>query len=271
MKGIVRLLFIILLLNLIPPQVQAQERLIPFEKGDKWGYKDGRGNEVIKPQFIQANDFSPKGMAAVVDDTGWAYIDRRGKIIIRPFVVDNGPDYLQEGLARFTVENKFGFFAKTGKVVIKPRFDFAAPFHEGLAPICLGCKEGKKGGVRFWEGGKWGFINRKGEIVIPPQFDAVRQFENGRARAKLQGKWVSIDKKGKIVMDKKKMSSIGSARIEADGTIVLQLRAVSPSGAIGDGLLRYLAGHRDYQEILRHLGGLEKGQEKPVPPWPDEE
>ena len=83
MKGIVRLLFIILLLNLIPPQVQAQERLIPFEKGDKWGYKDGRG-----------------------------------------------------------------------KVVIKPRFDFAAPFHEGLAAICLGCKEGKKGGVRFWEGGK---------------------------------------------------------------------------------------------------------------------
>jgi hypothetical protein len=135
MKGIVRLLFIILLLNLIPPQVQAQERLIPFEKGDKWGYKDGRENEVIKPQFIQANDFSPEGMAAVVDDTGWAYIDTRGKIIIRPFVVDNGPDYFQEGLARFTVENKFGFFPKTGKVVIKPRFDFAAPFHEGLAAI----------------------------------------------------------------------------------------------------------------------------------------
>ena len=113
-------------------------------------------------------------------------------------------------------------------------------------------------------------------LILPPLSTKVwRLFVSGVKKGEkgkfVSGKEVSIDKKGKIVMDKKKMSPIGSARIEADGTIVLQLRAESPSGAIGDGLLRYLAGHRDYQEVLRHLGGLEKGQEKPVPPWPDEE
>ena len=271
MKVIFPFLFFLVLFQCLVPDVSAQGTLVPFEKGDKWGYKDKGGEVVIPPQFTIAQEFSTEGIAAVVDEEGWAYIDRKGSLLIRPFIFDNAPDYFQEGLARFTVDNKFGFFDKKGKVIIKPKFDFAAPFHEGLAAICLGCKEEKKGEVRFWKEGKWGFINRKGEMVIPPQFDAVRQFENGRARVRLQGKWVSIDKKGKIFVEKKNLSSIGSARMEADGTIVLQLRAESSSGAIGDVLFRYPPGHPDYQEILRHLGGLEKGQEKPVPPWPDED
>jgi hypothetical protein len=70
-------------------------------------------------------------------------------------------------------------------------------------------------------------------------------------------------------MDKKSVASIGSAKMEEDGTIVLQLRAEAPDGAVGDAILRYPPGHPQYDEILRHLGGLEKGQEKPVAPWPD--
>jgi len=64
-------------------------------------------------------------------------------------------------------------------------------------------------------------------------------------------------------------ASIGVAWMEADGTIVLQLRAEGPGGARGDALMRYPVGHPQYQEILQHLGGLEKGQSKPVPPWPE--
>ena len=63
--------------------------------------------------------------------------------------------------------------------------------------------------------------------------------------------------------------SIGAARMESDGTIVLQLRAEGPGGVLGDALLRYPTGHPQYHEILQHVGGLEKGQSKPVPPWPE--
>lgn len=71
-------------------------------------------------------------------------------------------------------------------------------------------------------------------------------------------------------MDEKSVASIGSAKMEDDGTILLLLRAETPGGAVGDALLRYPPRHPQYDEILRHLGGLEKGQEKPVPPWPTE-
>ena len=62
--------------------------------------------------------------------------------------------------------------------------------------------------------------------------------------------------------------SIGVATMDPDGTIVLQLRAEGPGGAIGDALLRYPPSHEEYKEVLTHLGGLKPGESKPVPPWP---
>ena len=64
-------------------------------------------------------------------------------------------------------------------------------------------------------------------------------------------------------------ASIGVARMEADGTIVLQLIARGPGGVSGDGLLRYPPSHPDYAAILRHVGPLRPGEERPVAPWPN--
>lgn len=60
---------------------------------------------------------------------------------------------------------------------------------------------------------------------------------------------------------------IGTARMEADGTIVLDLVA-RQDGTVGHARLTYPPGHPDYAAILRHLGGLRPGEAKPVPPFP---
>jgi hypothetical protein len=75
----------------------------------------------------------------------------------------------------------------------------------------------------------------------------------------------SIEKKGGVVAE----ASIGSAWMEADGTIVLQLRAEGPGPTIGDALFRYPKIHPQYDSVLRHLGGLKAGEKNPVPPWPE--
>jgi hypothetical protein len=62
--------------------------------------------------------------------------------------------------------------------------------------------------------------------------------------------------------------SIGVATMDRDGTIVLQLRAEGPAGLVGDAQLRYPPSHEQYSEVLTHLGGLEPGASKRVPPWP---
>jgi hypothetical protein len=161
----------------------CHDQLVPFEAPDgKLGYADAKGNPVIAPRFGFAEEFSPEGIAAVVDEQGWAYIDRTGRVLLRPFVVEADPDRFEEGLARFLEADKFGFFDRRGTVVIPARFDAAFSFHDGLAAVCVGARKVKqKGQPTLIEGGKWGYIDRQGEVVIPPRFDYAFQFSEGLA------------------------------------------------------------------------------------------
>jgi hypothetical protein len=69
-------------------------------------------------------------------------------------------------------------------------------------------------------------------------------------------------------LDLPEPASIGVARMDADGTIILDLRATA-DGIVGDAQLRYSKDHPEYDAVLTHLGGLRPGETKPVPPWPD--
>ncbi len=60
----------------------------------------------------------------------------------RGITLVNEIEYFSEGLAPVQIKNKFGYIDKIGKVVIKPLFDAAAPFSEGLACVSV---EGKVG------------------------------------------------------------------------------------------------------------------------------
>lgn len=71
-------------------------------------------------------------------------------------------------------------------------------------------------------------------------------------------------------MEQQGQSSIGVAKMQEDRTIVLRLRAESEDGATGEGYFTYASGDKDYESVLRHVGGLVPGQSKPVPPWSDE-
>lgn len=61
--------------------------------------------------------------------------------------------------------------------------------------------------------------------------------------------------------------TIGIATQEADGTIVLQLRATGPAGAVGDGLMRYPPNHPNYEEVKAHVGPIPAGKSVPVKPF----
>lgn len=174
------------------------EEISPFEKHGIWGFKDGQGKVVTKARFHTARNFLQGGIAAVVDERGWAYIDKKGNVVIRPFLVDNGPDYFQEGLARFSVDQKFGFFDNHGRIIILPRFDFAFPFHEGLAAACMGCGTSSEGEHHIVDGRTWGYIDHNGKWAISPIFESARPFVKGKAQVTWQGKCVYIDQKGTV-------------------------------------------------------------------------
>jgi hypothetical protein len=59
----------------------------------------------------------------------------------------------------------------------------------------------------------------------------------------------------------------GTARMDSDGTITLQLTATA-DGKPADSVLTYKVGDRAYDSVKRHVG-LSPGQTKPLRPWKD--
>ncbi len=60
---------------------------------------------------------------------------------------------------------------------------------------------------------------------------------------------------------------IGKATMKPDGTIVLDLYNTGP-GPKGGARFTYPPGHPDYEKVDKHIGGIKKGEERLVPPWP---
>jgi hypothetical protein len=61
------------------------------------------------------------------------------------------------------------------------------------------------------------------------------------------------------------IDSVGTAKMSADGTITLRIRSLWPQPP-AETTLVYAPGDAQYVLIQRHLGGIEPGQSKPVPP-----
>lgn len=88
-----------------------------------------------------------------------------------------------------TVNGKAGFMDPNGKIVIKPTFEMALPFTDGLAAVL--------------QQGQWGFIDTTGRMVIEPQFISVGSFSDGLAKFRYKrypDKLGYIDKTGQVVI-----------------------------------------------------------------------
>jgi ankyrin repeat protein len=154
----------------------------------KWGYINKKGKIVIKPQFRYAGSFFEGLAQAKTMDEKYGFIDKTGKFVIKP-QFSSASDF-SEGLAPVGLPKekittgKYGYIDKTGKFVIKPRFWTAGTFKEGMAYVEMGERAKKK---------KWGYVDRTGKIVIKPQFDSAWWFHEGRAeiRNSDRKKWIA--------------------------------------------------------------------------------
>ena len=94
----------------------------------------------------------------------------------------------------FNAEDKAGYIDSSGTVVIKPEFERAGHFSDGLASMRM--SKTNKDGTTIQ---KWGYIDCDGNLVITNRFDEAGNFVDGRACVRLTNKWGYIDHDGQLI------------------------------------------------------------------------
>ena len=162
------------------------------------GYKDRLGKTVINAKFSFVYSDTLYSMAIVLKNGEWIGIDNNERVILKPFIYDNGPDYIKEGLFRYVENKKIGFANIEGKKIIKAKYDFATPFENGLSEYTLGGeKEYEKGGEYWWWTGGYenGFVNHRGQ-----GFARVTELKDNKREAWTKdNKHFLLNKQGQII------------------------------------------------------------------------
>ncbi|MDP2335267.1 MAG: WG repeat-containing protein [Bacteroidota bacterium] len=164
--------FLLLFISLTScgPIVKNNGYLVSFNDTitDGYGYKNQDGDIVIPPgKYLRCFTDTFKAYAIVAkQNSGFVAIDRQENVLYEVFPFDNGPDEPSDGLFRILENNKIGFAdAVTGKVVIKPQFDCAWPFENGVAEVSNDCKTQQEGEHSIWESNNWFYIDKTGKKI----------------------------------------------------------------------------------------------------------
>lgn len=169
--------------------------LIPYRKGDKWGFCDRNKNILIDCKYLDVEPFVEHLSRVRIEKDGrefFRFIDKTGNELTNCKQYD-GMDNFSEGLAAVNLNDKYGFIDKNGQEIIPCTYENA--YYLGLKSLSF-----SEGMAAVSKNGKWGFINQTGDKVIPFIYDWAENFSEGLAAVELKGKYGFINKNGEQVI-----------------------------------------------------------------------
>ena len=243
---------------------------LPIIKNNKWGYINEEGQEMIAPQFEEA-DFFSEGLASVQKDGKYGYINKAGKIVL-PFLYDDVEKF-KDGFAIVMKDSLYGLINRKGEFVIDPSFE---ELTDPIENICVAAKGGKSGYLTtagksltgfifnlaydFKDGiaiaavnDKFGTINSLGKFVIEPMYDELLIIGHDRLKASNNGNWGIVNFHGQVIVpfvyDAVGEYGNGLALVAKDG----KYGYVNDTGAIKIPL-KYL-----FSDLVLNMGKLDNG------------
>ena len=119
------------------------------------------------------------------------------------------------GLRAVYVKGKWGYADRSGKLIIKPQFDAARPFTDGLAQV--GMLDEELPELEARPNIKWGYIDETGRILVELRYAVLGRFSENLAAAalldaekperpalgrgnRLNLKWGYVDRSGREVI-----------------------------------------------------------------------
>lgn len=209
--------------------IKSEPELIPYRKGDKWGFCTPDKKIVIECKFDHVKFFD--GQLAEVSINKECYlIDRNGKYNIKnasksieSFKFENEYDdakgwnlngeksenyKISKGLVAVKKNNKFGFVNLKNEIIIPFDYDWDT---NCTFPFLFSFPIFKEGIVFLKKENKWGALDTNGKIVIPfiyesygfqdlLDFTVEEGFIENLINVKFNDKWGIIDSNGKILI-----------------------------------------------------------------------
>jgi hypothetical protein len=189
--------------------------LIPYRKGDKWGYANPDGEIIITPKYADARWFSEE-MAAVKIGSKWGYINKVGKLVIparftvaKSFrkgfvptknkeggdsVIFAGASIVESGYENcinkkgqmFTkcpaiAENSVASNTVAMETTIREK-TYSVPNNNGLFDKIIDDYKIAGSNETFYiaqKGGMYGVFNTKFETIVPFEYNSVKQIKSG--------------------------------------------------------------------------------------------
>jgi len=166
--------------------------MLPFRKGEQFGYLDLQGQEVITPQFSSAGDFCEE-VAFITAGSRSGYINQTGTFLFSLDRFEDAAADFSEGLlwVRDGETGLFGYLDRNGAYAIAPQFDDARSFSNGLACVMI---------IDNHYDEKWGLINRQGEIIIDIKYDEIYDVKSYPIPVRAGANWHYLDDQGQVVI-----------------------------------------------------------------------
>lgn len=128
----------------------------------KWGFIDKSGKMIARPIFDDPGYGYSEGLAVVRFEKVWGALDKQGNVAI-DFRFDHSIGGFHEGQAPVCIKvmnvAKCGYINTSGEMVIRPQFDGAEIFSDGLAVV--------------YSNEKLGVIDKSGNTIVPIKFKSL--------------------------------------------------------------------------------------------------
>lgn len=191
---------------------------VDFKEGEKYGFLDSNGKEIISAEYESVGRFC-EGLVAVKKDGKYGYINKNNKLVIDYKYDEAGP--FKDGYAIVSIGNKKGVIDKKGKTIIDINYYKISYLLDDMFRIVKEKKDDSEeddvigeeesyiydskgkcvtdntfyldGVAKFSEGllavknknDKYGYINKKGEYVIDAKFENANDFNEGLAAVRV--------------------------------------------------------------------------------------
>jgi formylglycine-generating enzyme required for sulfatase activity len=194
--------------------------LIPYRKGNKWGFCD-RSKKIVIECIYSWVAFFIEEFAAVELNGKYGFINKSGKEVIVPNY-DSVKDF-SDGTACVKMNGKWHYIDTSGENIFSGAYELADSFTKGVAVVKVNGKHGiiNKCGEKLLDciydyidgvsqeisciktDGKYGFFNSHNGVFIPCQFEYACSFSEGFAmvKANIEQKtnyWKSLERLGLI-------------------------------------------------------------------------